>query len=217
MKVIDILRTEPQSITIIEKYGLNNMACHNFEDACFKHAIDPQIVKYELICLRVSLQANNTLFNQILKDALHQHEAIKKTIPQIRSALLRATKHNPKVLCVKNKFETLIENLEVHLYKEENILFPEFMKLSKGGQGRSEVLSFPMMYPIEGLEAEHERVSEILDEITALIRVCCKLNPADRHSNQMYIGLQVFGKQVKELMKRENQLFPQALTLEEKF
>ena len=71
-----------------------------------------------------------------------------------------------------------------------------------------------MMYPIEGLEAEHEWAKEILDEITAIIRDCRKSGYADQYCNEVYSMLQIFKKQLKQLIKQESGLFPQALTLE---
>ncbi|MCC6835852.1 MAG: hemerythrin domain-containing protein [Cytophagales bacterium] len=217
MRVGDILRIEPESVRVIRKHGLHNFENSNvlFEEACRQHAVDPQIVKKELIHLRLVLHATPAAFNQILEDTLQKHEDIKHTIPQIREALHRASEHNSKLFSVKKKFEWLVENLEVHFYKEENILFPEFIKLWKSGQEQHEyITSFPMMYPIEGLEAEHEWAKEILDEITAIIRDCRKSGYADQYCNEVYSMLQIFKKQLKQLIKQESGLFPQALTLE---
>lgn len=212
---------DPKASGIIRKYGLDHVSCDtcSFEVACLKNAIDPQVVKKELIDLRITQQETQTSFILILEDVLRQHENVKHAIPQVSRALIRATQqstlHKQSFQVIRDKFEALVENLEVHLYKEENILFPEFNKLWKKRHcEHGYPLLFPMMYPIQGLEAEHESARWILQEICLLIRLCNNPKLTNKYSTSVFQEVQAIKNQMMKLFDQESRLFPQALALE---
>jgi len=223
MTVNDILRLEPQSIHIIKKYNLDAGGTKTllFEDACRKHAVDARYVKNELIELRLSLKQANESFAQLLDGILQQHEVIKNTLSNIKHALHLAIQHQTdlqeKLLTVKNKFDVLSETLDIHLYKEEMILFPEFVKLWNNQKNQGERLPlFRMMYPIEGLEDEHQLARTILIDMRSIIRYGKIPKGVGVYYEYVCQELESFEKQMINLMDQENQLlFPKALELEQ--
>lgn len=225
MTVADILKAEPRSTSVFQKFELDYSACSDypFEEACRRNSVDPQAVKKELINLRLSLKQTHESFGQLLEHVIRQHDIIKNAIPPVRQALLLAVEHQPshlyELLTVKAKFDTLIESLEIHLYKEEKILFPEFTNLWKeNGFTTSYPLPFRMMYPIETLESEHESVKAILREISELIRYYKIPGNTGKHYRTVCIALESFEKKLVELIDMEDRmLFPETLALEKSF
>lgn len=225
MTVADILKAEPRSTSVFQKFELDYSACadYPFEEACSRNSVDPQVVKKELINLRLSLKQTHESFGQLLERVIRQHDNIKNAILPVRQALLLAVEHHTshpyELLTVKTKFEILIESLEVHLYKEERILFPEFINLWKEHQFRMGYpLPFRMMYPIKTLESEHESVKTILREIRELIRYSRIPGNTDKYYRTVCIELETFEKKLVELIDMEDRmLFPETLALEKIF
>lgn len=225
MTVADILKAEPQSAGVFRKYGLDYLGCseHQFEEACRKCSADPWVVKEELFHLRLSLKRMHESFGQLLEDVLHQHNIIKNAIPHVRESLIVAVEHHGTQLCellrVKSKFKEMMESLEVHLYKEEMILFPEFINLWNKKLHRTDYsLPFKMMHPIKSLESEHESAKAILIDIKELIRYYKMPKNADKHYREVCLKLEFFEKNLIKLIDLENQiLFPEALSLERIF
>lgn len=225
MTVADILKAEPKSIDVFKKYGLDYFGCsdHPFDEACRKCSVDPRIVKEELLRLRLSLKGLHKSFGQLLEDVLHHHSAIKKAIPLLRESFLVALEHQGgcrnELLPLKTRFNTLIERLKIHLYKEEIILFPEFINLwNKTLYRTGYQLPFRMMHPIKGLESDHESALTILIDIRELVRHYNRPKKGDKPYGEIFRQLEFFGKNLIKLIDLENQiLFPEALALEKIF
>lgn len=225
MTVADILKAEPRSTSVFQKFEFDCSACadYPFEEACRRNSVDPQVVKKELIKLRLSLEHTHESFGQLLEYVSRQHDTLKNAIPPVRQALTLAleqrTSHQYELLTVKAKFDTLIESLEIHLYKEERILFPEFIGLWKENRlPTGHPLPFSMMYPIETLECEHESVKAILREISELIRYYKIPGNTGKHERTVCMALESFEKKLVELIDMEDRmLFPETLALEKIF
>lgn len=224
MTIVNILKAEPLSSNIFRKYGLDHSMCLTleFEEACQKYSVDPLEVKLELISLSISSK-QLPAFDCLLENILHQHRHIKIKIQLIREALLKAIEHETtylyELLKVKAKFEALIEGLEIHFYKEETILFPEFIKLwARQLQPTNDPLPFRLMYPIERLESEHESVKAILKEIKELRQYYKIPANSSEHYRKACLKLDDFERSLVKLTDMENEaLFPKALIMEKIF
>jgi len=220
MTVAEILKAEPQSANVFQKFGLDISKCgqSSFEAICKTNSIDTNAVKHELLNLRHSLIQAHTSFGHLLGAVLSQHEKIKKAIPAIHKALFLKYEHRHlrNFEKVKKKFEMLMNGLEVHLYKEEMILFPEFINLWNKKLYQTEYRPpFRMMHPLEGVETEHKWATTILQEIREL--TLTRSQPGCTHKNELKIfeELESFRKNMEELIDLESRLlFPEALGLE---
>lgn len=219
MTVADILRAEPQSAHVFRKFELDPSACSHqqLETICQIKGIDWLDVKNELAKLR---KKETQTFGNTLNNVLSQHEKVKRAIPVIRKLLTPALKHQgarlQEINKVKATFERLMDCLEVHLYKEEMILFPEFINLwNKKVNQTCYTPPFRMIYPLNGVASEHELVTTILHEIRELIR-CYNPSKCIRKFDKMVCQeLESFLKNLIKLIDLENQiLFPEALMLE---
>ncbi len=159
---------------------------------------------------------------QAIENILNHHQIVKRILSDIGATLAIAIAVEEtsryELLSIKTKFEMLQEQLELHLYKEEMVLFPEFMGLFDNRDGHPHAPSFPLAYPIERLESEHETVKTILSEIRQLSGYHqIPKNTGESYQN-VYRHLHALEKRMDDLIRLENtMLFPEALALENKF
>jgi regulator of cell morphogenesis and NO signaling len=221
--IAEIIRSEPLSVHVFKKHGLDyfNSTDLEFEKACIGSAVNPDTVRKELIAIRPSAKRLAEPFNQFIMMLLVHHDSLKENIHRIRHALDLANIHEHtfryELLTIKSKFETMVEKLEVHLYKEEEVLFPEFLKLWHKLQSSSySSLSFCLEYPIESLESEHESVIAILEEIKQLRRYSKTPQQATEYYQNVCSELDKLEINLYNLIRLENsKLFPEALALED--
>lgn len=220
--IAEIIQLEPLSVHIFKKYGLDYFHYSNleFEKACIGCAVSPDTVKKELIDKRTSARRLDEPLNQFIGMLLVLHDSLKENICCIRHALALADIHEQtfryELLTIKCKFEILVEKLEVHLYKEEEVLFPEFLKLWHKLQAFCHSsLSFCLEYPIESLESEHESVIAILEEIKQLSWYYKVPQHASEYYQNVCSELDKLEINLYNLIQLENsKLFPEALALE---
>lgn len=222
MTIAEIIQLEPLSVHVFKKYGLDyfHYSDLEFEKACIGCAISPDTVKKELTDKRNSAKRLADPLNQFIRMLLVHHESVKENICRVRHALALADIHEHtfryELLTIKCKFEILVEKLEVHLYKEEEILFPEFLKIwHKLRTSCHSSLSFCLEYPIESLESEHESVITILEEIKHLSRYYKVPQHATEYYQNVCNELDTLENNLYNLIRLENsKLFPEAMALE---
>ena len=224
MTIGEIIRTAPSTKDIFRKYGLDQNQIYQleFEDACAKCAVSPHLLKAELINIRTAERRLTESMNQVIENILSHHQIVKKIISAIRAvlpiAIASEETYRYELLAIKTKFEMLQEQLEVHLYKEEMVLFPQFIGLWKNRNGGRFAPSFLLTYPIECLESEHESAKSMLSEIKQLSRYYRVPQNTSESYQQVYKHLDALEKKLNDLIHLENTfLFPKALALENDF
>ncbi|MEK6781606.1 MAG: hemerythrin domain-containing protein [Bacteroidota bacterium] len=225
MTIANILKAEPLSGTVFKKYGLEYSNCLDLdlEEACQRYSINSQQVKLELANLRRFSKQLPEAFDRLLDSILYQHQLIKIKIPLIREALLIAIEHETsyqyELLTTKLKFELLNENLEIHLYKEEMILFPVFINLwARQLRPSDDLLPFWLKYPIESLESEHVSAKAILSEIKELSQYYKIPTNTSKQYKEACLKLDDFERSMVNIINLEDEaLFPEALVLEKIF
>lgn len=223
MTIAEIIRSEPLSVHVFKKHGLDYIDSIDldFVTVCKVCAVNPNTVREELIAIRPAAKRLAEPFNRFIMMLLSHHEALKENIHCIRHAMDLADIHEHtfryELLTIKCKFEILVEKLEVHLYKEEEVLFPEFLKLwHKLQLSAYSSLSFCLEYPIESLESEHESVIAILEEIKQLRHYSKTPHQATEYYQNVCHELDELEINLYNLIRLENsKLFPEALALEE--
>lgn len=147
-----------------------------------------------------------------------RHHDIRLDLQRVADLLAPLADNGPPAPEVIEQYGELAHFLELHLSKEENILFPALVSLAeaaRAGQPRPP-LPFPsVLNPVRLLEGEHARLHELLDRLrvtTAGLAVPVDAGERWRHA---YEALAALDATLAEHVRFENEvLFPQALEVE---
>lgn len=103
------------------------------------------------------------------------HKYVKESMPVIMGHLEKvSTRHgekNPELYDIYQLFDELKMDMEHHMYKEENILFPRINEVNNFLKYPTPVLNTDRHFlnvPISVMEDEHEKAGNILHEIKKL-------------------------------------------------
>ncbi|HWC99310.1 MAG TPA: iron-sulfur cluster repair di-iron protein [Candidatus Sulfopaludibacter sp.] len=230
LTLADLAADSLNAVRILEQHGLD-YCCGGkqpFADACLAKGINPDSILREIEDARTSCVAArdwqtaplDELVNHIV--ATH-HEYLKLHLPVLAHRIDKvAAVHgarDPEMLPrLAEVFAGLRAELEMHLHKEEAILFP-FIEL----YGRAEVQNRPVppvpfgsvANPIAMMEREHVGAGDALGEIRRLTNNF-ELPPyACSTVRALYEGLKVLEADLHVHIHLENNiLFPRAIALE---
>jgi regulator of cell morphogenesis and NO signaling len=143
------------------------------------------------------------------------HASLHYALPRLRdelAALAAPGPPNASLDRVRAAFAELADQIQSHLAKEENLLFPALDALSRG---RPPLPFVTIVHPIRLLEAEHGRIEAALDGLRALAQEAdVPVSLADGWSGCL-ARLAELDRELREHHRRENEvLFPAALDLE---
>lgn len=220
MTVAEILALDPASWPVLQKHGLgsNENLAHDFEALCNQLHVEPTRVKSEL--KRNRFLQRSMPMEDLIEGILRQHQAVNDQIQRvpesIACALRRRPDHRYALLIIKTKFCRFVEQLEMHLYKEEHILFPEFLKQwGSLYSRRSQGTDFPFAYPIAQLESEHEAARRALSELREVEQYFDILQVPDPAVQAICTGLNELERTFEHLAnKEETLLFSETLHIE---
>ena len=138
-----------------------------------------------------------------------------RRVAELLTSLAEAGPPAPQIL---EQYEALAAFLELHLAKEENILFPALVALAEAartGQPRPP-LPFPsVLNPVRLLEGEHARLHDLLDRLRdATVGLALPVDAGGRW-RQAFDALAALDSALAEHVRFENEeLFPKALETE---
>lgn len=181
LTVADIALNFPQSIRILNRYGLD-YCCNGkklFTKACKKAYVNPELVWNEILeesrwqepeGRKFKCWETNLLIDYIIQ---HHHEYLRLTIPQIQELLtLVCGSHGyerPELHEILLHFNVLSEDLLNHLPKEETVLFPAIRRLAGP---TADIAPSPLLANVKDtisiMEHEHGRVGELIRIIRKL-------------------------------------------------
>lgn len=148
------------------------------------------------------------------------HASLHHSLPLMGEELaaMAAIATSPALGRMRVAFVELAGQIESHLAKEENLLFPAIEALiaaQRSGAGRPELPFSTMLHPIRLMEAEHVRIESALGDLRDRAREVGEpdaLLPAWRH---FMAALRQLDDELHEHHRIENELlFPAALELE---
>ena len=225
----EIVTDNIRSAIIFEEAGLD-FCCkgkRSLKDACAEKKVDVQKIVNELINL--SGDGNETqnvddwqldfLVDYIMNN---HHQYVRRMIPVI-------TLHADKVASVhgKNHLETIKiadlflavrEELEMHMMKEERILFPQIKQMILNQKENSQF--FPPAFgtiqnPIRMMEYEHTNAGDALYQIRELSNNYSHPEDACNTFKALYSELKEFEEDLHKHIHLENNiLFPKSIELE---
>jgi len=149
------------------------------------------------------------------------HEYMRRELPRL-SALLERVKeahpaHRPMLERLDHIFAHLREEIELHLRKEEQVLFPLIRRIeADAGIGRpSAPQPIPVANPILQMEREHDAAGQSLAQMRRLTHDYSLPPDACMSFKGLYDGLQAMEADLREHIHLENNiLFPKASELE---
>lgn len=150
------------------------------------------------------------------------HDYIYKALPVLialgKNVIGLHGKNRPEILTILDQFNTLASDLKLHLFKEEQLLFPYVRSLAcleKQGKTIDITKDGPLYKPMGGLEEEHEVFEAGMDAIRDLshdFTVPVQNSPA---FSAWYEALSVFREDLIQHAQLESRvLFPKAIALQ---
>lgn len=159
---------------------------------------------------------------ELLCDAIvdRYHGALHEWLPRIRDELasMTAGAASPQLAMLRAAFADLADQIESHLAKEENLLFPAIAALSSAereGGPRPPPVFATVLHPIRFMEAEHARIELALDRLRELARAVMEPETLSPAWHRCMADLAQLDVELREHHRAENQvLFPRAIDLE---
>lgn len=218
------------AVRTLERYGLD-YCCggkQTFDDACSAKGLNPESVMGEIETAQQSGADDRDWQTAPLGDLVSHiiathHEYLKLELPALGSRIAKVySVHGPRdpqtLSRMLEVFSAMREELELHMHKEEAMLFP-FIE----DYGRAEVRGLPVppvpfgsiANPINVMEREHASAGDALTEIRALTQNYQLPPYACTTVRTLYAGLQALEADLHVHIHLENNiLFPRAVALE---
>jgi regulator of cell morphogenesis and NO signaling len=231
-KVGEAVAANFRAARIFEQYGID-FCCggkKSIAEACISKGLDPEHVLTSLTEIHengTSLAENFNLWKpDFLIDYIvnNHHSYVEKMLPVIYMHSQKvADKHrlsHPETAAIAGLFISIKEELEVHMQKEERVLFPYIKTLLKMEEN-GEKAAFPpfgtVENPIRMMESEHETAGNLMAEINSLSSGFTPPEDACATFKVLYSELKEFENDLHTHIHLENNiLFPKAIALEKK-
>lgn len=218
------------AVRTLERYGLD-YCCggkQTFDDACSAKGLNPASVMDEIEAAQQSGADDHDWQTAPLGDLVSHiiathHEYLKLELPALGNRIAKVySVHGPRDPQMLSRmlevFSAMREELELHMHKEEAMLFP-FIE----DYGRAEARGLPVppvpfgsiANPINVMEREHASAGDALAEIRILTQNYQLPPYACTTVRTLYAGLQALEADLHVHIHLENNiLFPRAVALE---
>ena len=230
MTVGEIAVAYPDATDIFTKYGID-YCCggrRNFTEAARSHGLDPERVEREIIdheksAGRLNDKLNNFSIPQIIDHILQYHHAYvrekRMVLPPLakRVAAVHGRRH-PELVEVAQLTENLFDELERHMQKEEEVLFPAVLALvshEEKGTPLPRTRFDSVAQPIAVMERDHTQTGGELFDLQRMTGDFTVPEEGCVSYRELYDGLREMQANTFEHVHLENNiLFPRALELE---
>ena len=218
-----------RSAAVFEKYGLDFCfkGKRTLEDACSEKKIQPDELIKELESAMKEPSATITPSElppaELVEYILNNHHAyVSRELPQIMAYLHKVTAkhgpHHPELYRIFETFQAVKAELEQHMLKEEQVLFPSIKMLAFAEQKNRDVAAgFPFIKDaISVMEQEHDAAGAGMEQIRELTSNYTPPAGACTTYQLMYASLKAFETDLHQHVHLENYvLFPAAIRLQE--
>lgn len=231
LTIKEIVTNDYRTAAVFEKYSLD-FCCgggKTIEQACKEKSVNAGIVFDDLKDTLASRLGDNNRFNAMELDELvdyivtTHHAYVRTALPAIlththKVASVHGANH-PEAITIAGRFATVAQELQKHMMKEEQILFPYIKNLVQTKKSGGQMLRPPFgsaQNPIRMMEDEHRSVGNEMYEIRSLS--ASYTPPADACTTYKvsYLELQQFELDLHNHVHLENNiLFPKAIALEQ--
>ncbi len=217
-----------QSAAVFEKYNLD-FCCRgkrSLQEACRENKINPASVLLDLEKIYESKDSGGDDFSAMSLQELStyivntHHQYVKREMPVMLAYLQKvSSKHgerHPELLKITALFAAVCDEMEMHMMKEEKILFPRIDEVEKmyRENGSIPVSSTFISAPVSIMEQEHDHAGSMLQEIRELTSDYHAPTDACTTYKLCYAALQAFEQDLHRHVHLENNLlFPAAMKL----
>jgi regulator of cell morphogenesis and NO signaling len=225
-----IVADDYRAASVLEGFGLD-FCCggkRTLEEACQQQSVDARIVDAALSELSGSPSGSGSPdatweADELTRYIVRRHHAYVRTqLPIISAHVARLTTahggRHPELLTVAARVEQIARDLQMHMLKEEEILFPYVRALAAAAeQGAAPPPNMfgTVMNPIRMMEAEHQNAGSELELVRTLTGTFSV--PADGCATYRvaFEELAAFDRDLRLHIHLENNiLFPKAVALE---
>lgn len=149
--------------------------------------------------------------DELARHIVAQHHGyLRRELPRLQAMAERVAKvhggHTPSLVEVLEVFSAMSEELQLHIIKEEQVLFPAVIAMSRG-----ELAPVPLDGPIGCMIHEHEDAGRALAQLNELTRGYTPPADACNTYRALFAGLAELEQDLHTHIHLENNvLFPQA-------
>jgi regulator of cell morphogenesis and NO signaling len=226
----DIVANDFRAAGVFQRYGIDFCCKGNrsVQEACRNGSVTAERILQEVSDATASPAAGGPRFNSWDLGTLaayivaNHHGFVRESLPALRAHTQKiATVHgarHPELLEVAALIENVADEMDSHMMKEEQILFPYITELAVAARGDSAHPSAPfgtVRNPIRMMEMEHESVGDALARIRLLTGDYRAPEDACATYRVCLQELDAFERDLHEHVHLENNLlFPKAARLE---
>jgi regulator of cell morphogenesis and NO signaling len=225
----EIVTDNIRSAIVFEEYGLDFCCKGNrsLKEACSDKNINMQKVVNELTNLSHNGNGKenpNDWQLDFLVDYIinNHHQYVRRMIPVITLHADKVAsvhgKNHPETLRIADLFLAVREELEMHMMKEERILFPQIKQMVLTQKENSQFFQPPfgtIQNPIRMMEFEHTSAGDALSQIRELSNNYTHPEDACNTFKALFSELKEFEEDLHKHIHLENNiLFPKSITLE---
>ena len=226
----EIVAQDYRAASIFKRHGID-FCCggkRSVADACIEKGLDLTTIEQELSELNRQPSPLQMSYQDWSADFLtdyivnRHHAYVRKTIPEITAYAEKVAKvhgkRHPETVEMFYNWKALAGELEPHLMKEENILFPYIKKLAKAEENQPLRPPFgTVQNPVHMMEIEHDDAGELMRTIRTLSSDFTPPEDACTTYRVLFSLLEAFEGDLHEHIHLENNvLFPKAIELEAK-
>lgn len=215
---------------VFKKYGLD-FCCggkKTLTQACKTKGLDVVQIEKELKEVDEQVKTSSQDFNTWDIDFLAEyilnthHKYVKQAIPVIYEYTQKVAKvhgdRHPEAIGIAEKFTLVADELNRHMCKEEDILFPYIKHLAQAKSHKMKIEPSPfgtVENPINMMEHEHDIVGRMMEEISVLSNNYAPPSDACTTFRLSYAKLKEFEDDLHQHIHLENNiLFPKAIEFE---
>jgi len=196
-------------------------------EACAEKGIDPEAVLNRLMtdslgndAVAAVVEGMDGSLSEAVDHLLQTHHSfLKEALPRLAALLDKVVNahvaRHPELNTVQELFGELRADLEPHLMKEEQVLFPMIKQFESSG-GTAELHCGTLQNPIRVMLAEHEQVLILFEKMRAVTGNFKMPEDGCESYRLLLTGLDELEMDTRLHIQKENEiLFPQVLALQE--
>jgi len=231
--VAEIAGAMPRAIPVFQKHGID-FCCGGrraLSEVCSERGVgfDAIVDEIEVAGLRPAgadtdwaTEPLGALIDHILAS---YHAGLRQELPRLlalaeKVATVHGANHPDTLPALRDTFRSLKDELDAHLEKEENVLFPYVRELGTAARGLRPAFSIPLGLAsgaIGVMEREHAVAGLALKTIHRLTDGFRPPDDACGSFRALYAGLEIFEADLHTHIHLENNiLFPRAMGMERK-
>jgi len=218
-----------RSAIVFEEFGLDFCCRGNrsLSEACKEKNIEVEKIVTQLSNLSEEVngkvEANNWSLDFLVDYIINtHHQYVRKMIPIITLHADKVAsvhgKNHPETIKIADLFLSVREELEMHMMKEERILFPQIKQLVLTKDENTKYSEPPfgsIQNPIRMMEHEHTNAGDAFSEIRELSNNYSHPDDACNTFKALYSELKEFEEDLHKHIHLENNiLFPKSVELE---